>query len=130
MMKCTGKVYLFLPFKAYIFIHYPNKNRKLASLYMFSHTSSFRRKQFTVSHLFHSLCHKQDDNNYWILIFFSKGEAFRVYVVMPLLPAFEGELGTNGGLSIQAIIHWNYASMCRGPNSLYGKLAMYGGKLQ
>jgi len=57
---------------------------------------------------------------------FDQGEAFRVYVIMPLLPAFEGEIGTNGGLSIQAIIHWNYASTCRGTNSLYGKLAMAG----
>lgn len=57
---------------------------------------------------------------------FDQGETFRVYIVMPLLPAFEGELGTNGGLAIQAIIHWNYASMCRGDSSLYGKLAMAG----
>ena len=38
---------------------------------------------------------------------------FRVYVVMPLLPGFEGQIGTNTGTSIQAITHWNYASICR-----------------
>ncbi|KAG1656449.1 Phospholipase D1 [Nymphon striatum] len=51
------------------------------------------------------------------------GETFRIYVVMPLLPAFEGEIGTNNGTAIQAITHWNYASICRGENSLLQRLA-------
>ena len=38
---------------------------------------------------------------------------FRVYVVMPLLPGFEGEIGTGSGTAIQAVSHWNYASICR-----------------
>ncbi|CAM1327321.1 Pld (predicted) [Pycnogonum litorale] len=42
---------------------------------------------------------------------------------MPLLPAFEGEIGTNNGTAIQAITHWNYASICRGPDSLLQRLA-------
>ncbi|XP_054719269.1 phospholipase D2-like [Uloborus diversus] len=50
-------------------------------------------------------------------------ETFRVYVVLPLLPAFEGELGTGTGTCIQAITHWNYKSICRGPTSLYQRLA-------
>ncbi|GFY00689.1 phospholipase D1 [Trichonephila clavipes] len=41
---------------------------------------------------------------------------------MPLLPAFEGEIGTGTGTAIQAITHWNYASICRGPDSLYQRL--------
>ncbi|XP_075727869.1 phospholipase D isoform X1 [Rhipicephalus microplus] len=47
---------------------------------------------------------------------------FRVYVVMPLLPAFEGEVGTDTGVAIQAITHWNYASMCRGDSSILERL--------
>lgn len=47
---------------------------------------------------------------------------FRVYVVMPLLPAFEGEVGTDTGVAIQAITHWNYASMCRGNSSILERL--------
>ncbi|XP_067142293.1 phospholipase D1 isoform X2 [Centruroides vittatus] len=50
-------------------------------------------------------------------------ETFRVYVVMPLLPAFEGEIGTTTGTAIQAITHWNYASICRGPGSLIERLS-------
>ncbi len=51
-----------------------------------------------------------------------KQQPFRVYVVMPLLPAFEGELGTTTGTSIQAVTHYNYASICRGEKSLLAQL--------
>ena len=59
---------------------------------------------------------------------FSDKQTFRVYVVMPLLPAFEGEIGTNKGTAIQAITHWNYSSICRGDDSLLGKLKHAGGE--
>ncbi|OQR77929.1 phospholipase D1-like [Tropilaelaps mercedesae] len=49
-------------------------------------------------------------------------EKFRVYIILPLLPAFEGEVGTPSGVSIQAITHWTYASLCRGQNSLIARL--------
>ncbi|GBL95027.1 Phospholipase D1 [Araneus ventricosus] len=48
---------------------------------------------------------------------------FHVYVVLPLLPAFEGELGTGTGTCIQAVSYWNYKSICRGPTSLYEMLS-------
>ncbi|XP_035212682.1 phospholipase D2-like [Stegodyphus dumicola] len=50
---------------------------------------------------------------------------FRVYVLLPLLPAFEGELGKGSGTLIQVITHWNYKSICRGPNSLYQRLSCH-----
>ena len=53
-------------------------------------------------------------------------KVFRVIVILPLLPAFEGELGTTTGTSIQAVQHWNYASICRGAQSLLGRLALAG----
>ncbi|XP_064490341.1 phospholipase D2-like isoform X2 [Ornithodoros turicata] len=49
-------------------------------------------------------------------------ENLKVYVVMPLLPAFEGEVGTDTGTAIQAVTHWNYASMCRGSSSIVERL--------
>jgi len=49
-------------------------------------------------------------------------ETFRVYVIIPLLPAFEGEIGTNSGVAIQAVTHWNMTSICRGPDSLLQRL--------
>lgn len=51
-----------------------------------------------------------------------EGENFKVIVVMPLLPAFEGEIGTTTGRSIGAITHWNYRSICRGSHSLFQRL--------
>nr|KAG5699353.1 hypothetical protein BaRGS_008261 [Batillaria attramentaria] len=57
-----------------------------------------------------------------ILRAYRSGEEFRVYVVMPLLPAFEGEFGTASGASLQAITHWNYVSMCRSESSLIKNL--------
>ncbi|XP_025829452.1 LOW QUALITY PROTEIN: phospholipase D2 [Agrilus planipennis] len=47
---------------------------------------------------------------------------FRVYVVMPLLPAFEGEIGDATGTSLHTITHWNYLSICRGKDSLLNRL--------
>ncbi|XP_014676388.1 PREDICTED: phospholipase D1-like [Priapulus caudatus] len=54
------------------------------------------------------------------------GENFRVYVVMPLLPGFEGEVGAPSGYAIQAVTHWQYASISRGGNSLLEKLGAAG----
>jgi len=31
-----------------------------------------------------------------------------VYVVIPLLPGFEGDISTGGGNALQAIMHFNY----------------------
>lgn len=50
------------------------------------------------------------------------GTVFRVYVVMPLLPGFEGEVGTPSGTALHAITHWNYASICRGTDSILTRL--------
>uniref|UniRef100_A0A8C5IVV1 Phospholipase n=1 Tax=Junco hyemalis TaxID=40217 RepID=A0A8C5IVV1_JUNHY len=47
---------------------------------------------------------------------------FRVYVVIPLLPGFEGDISTGGGNALQAIMHFNYRTMCRGENSILGQL--------
>ena len=49
-----------------------------------------------------------------------------MYVVLPLLPAFEGEIGTNGGYAIQAVTHWNYKSISKGSNSLWNNLLQRG----
>ncbi len=50
------------------------------------------------------------------------GQTFRVYILIPLLPAFEGEIGTSSGFNIQQITHYNYATITKGPHSLLGKL--------
>ncbi|XP_074819669.1 phospholipase D1 isoform X2 [Natator depressus] len=47
---------------------------------------------------------------------------YRVYVVIPLLPGFEGDISTGGGNALQAIMHFNYRTMCRGDNSILEQL--------
>ncbi|XP_058174563.1 phospholipase D2 [Anopheles ziemanni] len=53
-------------------------------------------------------------------------KVFRVYVVMPLLPGFEGDVGGATGISLRAITHWNYASISRGKTSLLSRLRAAG----
>lgn len=53
---------------------------------------------------------------------FRSEQTFRVYVLIPLLPAFEGELGTNTGTNLEVITHWNMKSICRGSDSLLQRL--------
>ncbi|XP_026857222.2 phospholipase D1 isoform X2 [Electrophorus electricus] len=47
---------------------------------------------------------------------------FRVYVVMPLLPGFEGDISSGGGQAIKAIMFFNYRTMCRGEHSIIERL--------
>ncbi|XP_019701186.1 phospholipase D1 isoform X2 [Harpegnathos saltator] len=51
-----------------------------------------------------------------------EGAVFRVFVVMPLLPGFEGEVGGPTGTSLRAITHWNYASISRGKDAILNQL--------
>lgn len=44
---------------------------------------------------------------------FRENKVFRVFVVMPLLPGFEGDVGGTTGNAVRAITHWNYASISR-----------------
>ncbi|KAK7793830.1 hypothetical protein R5R35_014326 [Gryllus longicercus] len=47
---------------------------------------------------------------------------FRVFVIMPLLPGFEGEVGSPSGRALHAITHWNYSSICRGKEAILNRL--------
>ncbi len=39
---------------------------------------------------------------------YSEGKKYRVFVVIPLLPGFEGDISQGGGNAIQAILHFTY----------------------
>uniref|UniRef100_A0A8B9K6N3 Phospholipase n=1 Tax=Astyanax mexicanus TaxID=7994 RepID=A0A8B9K6N3_ASTMX len=47
---------------------------------------------------------------------------YRVYVVTPLLPGFEGDINTGGGSALQAVMHFNYRTMVRGEYSIISQL--------
>uniref|UniRef100_A0A8D3CMU9 Phospholipase n=1 Tax=Scophthalmus maximus TaxID=52904 RepID=A0A8D3CMU9_SCOMX len=51
-----------------------------------------------------------------------EGTRYRVYVVTPLLPGFEGNINTGGGSAIQAVMHFNYRTMNRGDQSIISQL--------
>uniref|UniRef100_A0A8C3KWF9 Phospholipase n=1 Tax=Chrysolophus pictus TaxID=9089 RepID=A0A8C3KWF9_CHRPC len=55
-----------------------------------------------------------------------ENKRYRVYVVIPLLPGFEGDISTGGGNALQAIMHFNYRTMCRGENSILSQLKSEG----
>ncbi|KDO32991.1 hypothetical protein SPRG_02682 [Saprolegnia parasitica CBS 223.65] len=49
-------------------------------------------------------------------------EPFRVMVVMPLLPAFQGKPEDKQAYSLRGVMHWQYRSICRGEGSIYRRL--------
>ncbi|XP_057430017.1 phospholipase D zeta 1 isoform X2 [Lotus japonicus] len=49
-------------------------------------------------------------------------KSFRVIVVIPLLPGFQGGLDDSGAASVRAIMHWQYRTICRGQNSILHNL--------
>ncbi|KAK7246359.1 hypothetical protein RIF29_41226 [Crotalaria pallida] len=49
-------------------------------------------------------------------------KSFRVIVVIPLLPGFQGGLDDSGAASVRAIMHWQYRTISRGPNSILHNL--------
>ncbi|XP_076868310.1 phospholipase D1 isoform X2 [Brachyhypopomus gauderio] len=51
-----------------------------------------------------------------------EGGKYRVYVVTPLLPGFEGNINTGGGSALQAVMHFNYRTMVRGEHSIISQL--------
>ncbi|XP_026864371.2 phospholipase D1a [Electrophorus electricus] len=51
-----------------------------------------------------------------------ENKKFRVYVVIPLLPGFEGDISTGGGSALQAVMHFNYRTMNRGEYSIISQL--------
>ncbi|KAI1885071.1 hypothetical protein AGOR_G00216410 [Albula goreensis] len=57
-----------------------------------------------------------------ILRAYREKRRFRVYVVMPLLPGFEGDISSGGGQAIKAIMYFNYRTMCRGEHSIIERL--------
>ncbi|XP_048095981.1 phospholipase D1 [Alosa alosa] len=57
-----------------------------------------------------------------ILRAYREKRRFRVYVVMPLLPGFEGDISSGGGQAIKAIMYFNYRTMCRGEHSIMERL--------
>ncbi|KAF4073289.1 hypothetical protein AMELA_G00257260 [Ameiurus melas] len=52
----------------------------------------------------------------------SEKKKYRVFVVIPLLPGFEGDISEGGGNAIRAILHFTYRTINRGKNSILSRL--------
>ncbi|KAI8067472.1 hypothetical protein BC940DRAFT_53410 [Gongronella butleri] len=53
-------------------------------------------------------------------------EKFKVFVVLPLVPAFEGDLASSESSSARSVMHFQYATMCRGDASIVSRLRRAG----
>lgn len=53
---------------------------------------------------------------------YNEKRCFRVIIVIPLLPGFQGGLDDAGAASVRAIMHWQYRTICRGQNSILHNL--------
>ncbi|XP_056421164.1 phospholipase D1 [Hyla sarda] len=51
-----------------------------------------------------------------------ENKRYRVFVITPLLPGFEADISTGGGNALQAIMHFNYRTICRGEHSIIEQL--------
>lgn len=49
-------------------------------------------------------------------------EEFRVYVVLPLVPGFAGDLEHEECLLLRREMQWQYDTICRGETSLWHRL--------
>ncbi|KAL9259459.1 Phospholipase D zeta 1-like protein [Drosera capensis] len=57
-----------------------------------------------------------------ILRAYNDKKCFRVIIVLPLLPGFQGGVDDSGAASVRTIMHWQYRTICRGQNSILHNL--------
>lgn len=57
-----------------------------------------------------------------ILLAHKQQKCFRVIIVIPLLPGFQGGMDDAGAATERALMHWQYRTICRGENSILRKL--------
>ncbi|GFZ13971.1 phospholipase D P1 [Actinidia rufa] len=53
---------------------------------------------------------------------FNEKKCFRVVIVIPLLPGFQGGVDDSGAAAVRTIMHWQYRTICRGHNSILQNL--------
>ncbi|KAI8372984.1 uncharacterized protein BYT42DRAFT_54298 [Radiomyces spectabilis] len=51
-----------------------------------------------------------------------KGEKFKIFILIPLIPAFEGDLASSDASAARNVMHFQYISISRGGNSIMEKL--------
>ncbi|XP_058212536.1 phospholipase D zeta 1 isoform X1 [Rhododendron vialii] len=54
---------------------------------------------------------------------FNEKKCFRVVIVIPLLPGFQGGVDDSGAAAVRTIMHWQYRTICRGQYSILHNLS-------
>ncbi|KAJ1644166.1 hypothetical protein LPJ64_004131 [Coemansia asiatica] len=49
-------------------------------------------------------------------------EKLRIIVIIPLMPAFEGDVNAAGAATLKLVMHWQYQTICRGDHSIAAQL--------
>lgn len=52
----------------------------------------------------------------------AKGEKYKVFIIIPLIPAFEGDLASKDASAARNVMHFQYVTISRGGNSIMEKL--------
>lgn len=52
----------------------------------------------------------------------AKGEKYKVFIIIPLIPAFEGDLASKDASAARNVMHFQYITISRGGNSIMEKL--------
>lgn len=55
-----------------------------------------------------------------------RDEPFKVWVMLPLIPGFAGELDDPEAVIPRVIMHWQYNTICRSPHSLLQRVSALG----
>ncbi|KAK8088668.1 Phospholipase [Apiospora hydei] len=51
-----------------------------------------------------------------------RGEDWQACIMIPLMPGFQNTVAQDSGSSVRLIMQFQYRSICRGPNSIFGRL--------
>ncbi|KAK8049967.1 hypothetical protein PG994_011697 [Apiospora phragmitis] len=51
-----------------------------------------------------------------------RGEEWQACIMIPLMPGFQNTVAQDSGSSVRLIMQFQYRSICRGPNSIFGRL--------
>lgn len=57
---------------------------------------------------------------------YKNGEKWRACIVIPLMPGFQNSVDSQDGTSVRLIMQCQYRSICRGENSIFGRLRAKG----
>ncbi|CAG8835976.1 10512_t:CDS:2, partial [Racocetra persica] len=57
---------------------------------------------------------------------YKNNEKFRVIVIMPLVPGFEGQFDAESAVALRITMEFEYHTICRGDGSIFGRLKKAG----